>query len=140
MTFIKGQSGNPRGRPKGIIDKRQRMQKALGEGADALLAVIKEKALEGDMQAAGLLLSRLVPTLKAEGERVQFEFDASASPAKQLEQIQQAIADAQLTVEQGKQLVEMIRTTAEIRAIEGSGDEIQKLIDAFKEIAHNLPT
>lgn len=54
--FQPGRSGNPKGRPKGIIDKRQQMQRALSEGADAVIAVVKQKALEGDMQAAGLVI------------------------------------------------------------------------------------
>ncbi len=35
------------------------------------------------MQAASLVLSRIVPTLKAQTETVQFELDATASVTKQ---------------------------------------------------------
>lgn len=118
MTFIKGQSGNPKGRPRGIIDKRQRMQKALGEGADALIAVIKARALDGDMQAAGLVLSRLVPTMKADGALIQFEFDATLPIAKQAEQVLAAIADGKLSAESGKAIIDAIHQLGDIRATE----------------------
>jgi Family of unknown function (DUF5681) len=134
--FVKGKSGNVKGRPKGIIDKRQRMQKAIGEGADALINVIKARALEGDMQAAALLISRLVPTLKPEGAPVRFEHDTTLSPSKQIESVLAAIAAGQLTVEEGLHLVKAIESLANTRALEGGGDS--GLIDAFKGMAQAI--
>ena len=137
--FQPGQSGNIKGRPKGIIDKRQRMQKALGEGADAVIAVVKSKAIEGDMQAAGLVLARLVPTLKPEGVLIRFALDASLSTSQQFAQVSQAIANGQLTVDEAKQVVEIIKLQAEARAAEGIGENAQTLINAFKEMAGKVP-
>lgn len=141
MPFVKGQSGNPAGRPKGIIDKRQRMQKALGEGADAVIAVVRQRALDGDMQAAGLVLSRLIPTLKAESaERVAFAFDASKSLSEQLAMIAQAAADGEITLEQAHQFAEICKALATVRAMEtgGSGTE-SALINAFRDFASKVP-
>ena len=132
-------SPNPSGRPKGIIDKRQRIQKALADDADALLAVIKAKALEGDMQAAGLLLSRTVPTLRAESdERVQFKFDATQPLAEQLQAITQAVADGEISLEQGKQFADLAARLAEVRAREAGTDD-SALINAFKTFAQKVP-
>jgi hypothetical protein len=133
MTFKKGQVSNPKGRPKGIIDKRMRLNKALmGEG-DALLKVAIDKAMGGDPQMLTVLLSRLMPTLKPEGAPVRFKIDPTLSPSKQIESVIAAIAAGQLTVEEGLHVVKAIESLANTRAMEGGGNE--NLIDSFKKIA-----
>jgi hypothetical protein len=133
--FVKGQSGNVKGRPKGIIDKRHRLNKALMADGDALLSVTKAKALEGDMTAMALLLPRMMPTLKPEGSPVRFALDASLETSKQIQQIIQALADGQLTVEEAKHIAEMIRLLAEARVADGAGEHAEKLVQAFREMA-----
>ena len=139
--FKPGQSGNPAGRPRGIVDKRMRLNKALMDDADALLQVTKAKAMEGDMTAMALLLSRAVPTLKAESaERVAFAFDASKSLSEQMQQIAQAAADGDITLEQAHQFTEIAKALATVRAMEtGGGGTENALITAFRDFASKVP-
>lgn len=62
--FKKGQSGNPKGKPK-LPDLKEAMARALGEQAkdgttalDQIIEAMRRKAAQGDVKAAELLLAR----------------------------------------------------------------------------------
>jgi len=69
--FKKGQSGNPSGKPKGARNKTSLMCEKLmaGDAEDVVMAVI-DQAKNGDIQAAKLILDRLVPIRKGRPVRV----------------------------------------------------------------------
>ena len=56
MQFIKGVSGNPAGRPKGIKDKRHRYAESIESMIPEVLESVFQKAVAGDMAAAKMLL------------------------------------------------------------------------------------
>ena len=62
--FVKGQSGNPSGRPVGSKNKSTQFRELLENDLPALISVLRDKALEGDMNAMRLLLERLVPKVQ----------------------------------------------------------------------------
>ena len=111
-------SPNPTGRPKGIVDKRTRVTKALLDDAHAVARVVIDAALAGDVHAASLVLSRVAPTLKAQTETVNFDFDAKASMSVQVDQVLQAIADGQVSPDIGKQVIDIIGAAAGIKQID----------------------
>jgi hypothetical protein len=112
------QSGNPSGRPKGIVDKRMKVTKALADDAPAVARVVLDAALEGDMQAANIVLSRIAPPIKAQAERVQFELSPDLSLAQQAQQVMQAVADGLVDPETGKTLIACLQSVAGIAAVE----------------------
>lgn len=60
--FRPGQSGNPKGRKKGVPNKLSRkVLDALAVHADAMLDVLVDKAIKGDITALKLCLARLCP-------------------------------------------------------------------------------
>ena len=60
--FESGQSGNPKGRPKGSRNKTTLLAESLLEGdADAIMRKLLEKAKEGDLTALRICLDRLLP-------------------------------------------------------------------------------
>jgi hypothetical protein len=63
--FKKGQSGNPKGRPKGSQNKTTLVAQTLLYGqAEALVKKVVQLALEGDLTCLRICLERLVPLKK----------------------------------------------------------------------------
>lgn len=62
--FKKGQSGNPNGKPKGAKNKSTLAAEALLEGSlEKICRRIEEEAVNGNMQAAKMVLVRFLPPL-----------------------------------------------------------------------------
>lgn len=63
--FKKGQSGNPNGKPKGAKNKSTLAAEALLEGSlERICRRIEEEAINGNMQAAKMVLERFLPQRK----------------------------------------------------------------------------
>ncbi len=63
--FQPGQSGNPAGKPKGTRHRATEMIETLMAGdADAIARSVVNKAIDGDMTAARLVLDRIAPPRK----------------------------------------------------------------------------
>jgi hypothetical protein len=116
--WVKGQSGNPKGRPPGRVDARTKITRALLDDAPAVARVVIDAALEGDLQAASLVLARVAPALRQETYPVQFPFDASAPIAQQIEQVLAAMAGGVVAPDVGKLIIESIGTLSNARAVE----------------------
>jgi hypothetical protein len=111
-------SPNPGGRPRGIIDKRTKVTQALMDDAPAVTRVVIEAALAGDMQAAGLVLSRIAPPIRAQAERVQFTLSKDRPLSDQAHEILIAVSEGKLDAETAKTLITCIQAVSGIRAVE----------------------
>ena len=92
MTWKKGESGNPTGKPAGARNKATVMvQSIMDRGAKEITDVVVGLAKEGDLSAARLVLERLVPPAK---ERPIFLAMPDTGSAEGIAEAQQAILRA----------------------------------------------
>ncbi|MDA8190919.1 MAG: DUF5681 domain-containing protein [Gammaproteobacteria bacterium] len=118
--FKRGQSGNPKGRPRGSRNTALVALDKIGEdAAQGLLQTVIAKALNGDMGAARILLDRVWPVRK--GRPVVFDAPSIQSAhdiVRAIDHILTATAAGQLTIEEAAGLTTIIE--AQRKAIETS--------------------
>ena len=67
--FIKGQSGNPSGRPVGIT-KTTEIRQQLENGSDGIIKKLIEMAESGDIDAIKMVMDRIFPAPKATAQTI----------------------------------------------------------------------
>ena len=122
-------SPNPKGRPGGIPDKRLLATQQMLDEMRNIVAVLVGKALEGDTNAASIVLSKVMPSIKAQAEKVTFEFDATAPISEQVAQVLDAIAAGAVAPDVGRLIIESIKALSDVRATE----ELEARIVALEE-------
>jgi hypothetical protein len=133
MSYKKGQSGNPNGRPRGISDKRDRLRRLLEPHAPSLVAKAVRLALRGDTAALRICLDRLIPPLKARDGVVSLESALAGSLREQGEKILQALAEGRLTPDETTSLMQAL--AAQARIVEFS--ELEQRIAQLEESLHD---
>jgi hypothetical protein len=127
--YTKGQSGNPKGKPAGALSPAGRLREAIAQDIPGILATLRQQALDGDVQAASLLLSRCLPPLRPEtaeqaipvtgcslGERVEAVVSAAVAG-----QLPPNIASELMGVLAGQaKIFETIELERRIAALEGN--------------------
>ena len=122
--FSPGASGNPQGRPKSeVIALRQ----SLADGAADVVTVILTAARAGDMQAAKIVLDRLLPPLKATAQAVHLALPETASPLDIARAILAATASGTLAPDIAAQLVTAVGTFCRIEEVEELRDRVAAL-------------
>ena len=112
MTFQAGQSGNPNGRPKGIIDKRVELRGLLEPHAKEIVEKLIECAKDGDPTALRLCIERLIPRVKPENG-INFELPEGRidNPTNMLEianRITDSVACGLLTMNEAEKFREFL--------------------------------
>lgn len=99
-----GESGNPKGRPRGSGIAGD-VRKAIAGRANDILAAMISKALEGDVQAGRALLDRIAPSLKPESLPVALAGIGSGTPWERAHAAMAAAGRGEVPVEAAAALV-----------------------------------
>ena len=122
-----GQSGNPKGKPKGVGEVAK-LRAGIAKSVPKIIEMLTTAAERGDVQAARLLLERVLPPVKAVELAQPLKMPAGASLTDQARAVMAAAAAGELAPGQAAQLITALGSTAKIVEV----DELAKRIDALE--------
>lgn len=120
-----GQSGNPAGRPPGSGEVAK-LRAAIAGNVPAILQSLTDAALAGDVQAAKLLLERVLPALKP-AEQTQAVNIPEGTLTDKGRAVLDAVAAGELAPGQGAALLAAIGTLARVAEIDELTERIKRL-------------
>jgi hypothetical protein len=127
QQWKRGQSGNPKGRPRGT-GKVAEMRDSIAEQIPGIINKLVDAAQNGDIQSARLLLDRVIPPLKATESPVELAMP-TGTPADQSRAVLTAVGDGVITVPQGVQMMAALEALARLAKI----DKAEKRQDEIDE-------
>lgn len=121
-----GQSGNPKGRPPGV-SAITKMRESLAADVPDILAGLVVAAKAGDVQAARLILERVLPPFKGVEQTVELQIPDGGTLTAKADAMLCAAAGGQLAPSQAAQLIAALGTVARITEVDELAARIQKL-------------
>ena len=121
-----GQTGNPKGRPPGQSEIT-RLRAALAGDVPDILAGLVMAAKGGDVQAARLILERVLPPVKAIEQPVELQLPDAGTLTAQGRAVLSAVAAGELAPGQGAALLSAIGTLARVTELDELTARIEKL-------------
>ena len=129
-----GQSGNPKGKPPGS-GELQRLRASIAADVPDILAGLVTAAKAGDVQAARLILERVLPPVKAIEQAVELQLPDGGTLTAQGRAVLSAVAGGELAPSQGAALLGAIGTLARVTEI----DELTARITQLEEKQNAKP-
>jgi hypothetical protein len=125
MAFQKGQSGNPKGRPRGT-SKADKLRKAIEKDVPGIIEALVKAAQDGDTSAARLLLDRVIPALKPVDSKVTLPMGGSLSEAGAA--ILEAVGAGEITPDQAGKLLQGLGAQARVLEL----DQLRERLEALE--------
>ena len=123
-----GQTGNPKGRPPGQSEIT-RLRASLAGDVPDILAGLVMAAKGGDVQAARLILERILPPVKAIEQAVELRLPEDGTLTAQGRAVLSAVAAGELAPGQGAALLNGISTLARVAELDELAGRIKVLED-----------
>jgi hypothetical protein len=132
--FLRGQSGNPAGKPPGTLHKAtQAMQTMLEGETEALTRKAVELALEGDITALKLCLDRIAPAYKPSARPVTLDMPPPDNLTDTARAFVSAAARGEIPPDIAAQLVSAVASVARVEEMEQVKERLAALERAIRE-------
>ncbi|NEV61658.1 DUF5681 domain-containing protein [Thiorhodococcus minor] len=126
MAFEKGKSGNPKGRPRGIVNQAK-LRKAIEKDLPEIIEAMTTAAKAGDTAAARLLVDKVLPSLKPQDTPVKLPLGDDLAESGRA--VLAAVGASEVTPEQGARILQGLGALS--RVIET--DELLRRIEALEK-------
>jgi F0F1-type ATP synthase gamma subunit len=133
MRFQKGESGNPAGRPRGVLNHATVLaQELLAARVESIASKLIELAEGGDIRAIRVCMERLMPVIKDQPIAVELPpIEKPADSVAAAATIAAAVAAGELTATEAAQLAKVVEVY--VRALDSKGFD-ERLGKLEKEI------
>jgi hypothetical protein len=139
MRFQKGESGNPTGRPRGVLNHATLLaQELLAARVESIAGKLIELAEGGDMRAIRVCMERLMPVIKDQPIAVELPLiEKPADSVGAAAAIAAAVAAGELTATEAAKLAKVVEVY--VRALDSKGfdERLGKLEHEIKAQAAN---
>ena len=112
--FKKGRSGNPRGRPKGIVDRRSRYLALVEQNLPDVIHQVVSAALGGDMTACKMLLDKILPNVRPQTSPLRLPLNCDTD-VDRAGAITAGLINGAITPEQASMAISVIVNNSQIR-------------------------
>ena len=131
MAFKKGESGNPKGKPRGARHKTTELAYAMMEGGlKAVLEQVVERAKSSDMLGCRMIIDKIIPNQKDRTVAIDLPTIATLDGVGRAQsEILQAVVDGDITTNEGERIssivearrrvIETVELEARISELEG---------------------
>jgi hypothetical protein len=100
-----------------------------------IVSVLVAKALEGDTNACAIVMQKVLPSVKAQAEKVQFDYDSTAPASVQVAQVLDGVAQGRLAPDVARLIIDSIKSLAEVKTTEQLEARIVALEEAKGRVA-----
>jgi len=133
--FSSGSSGNPNGRPKGALNKRTQVRKAIEKvyegGEEGFWIAVATQAKEGDSTSQSMLAARLTPPYRASTQCIEFDMPDGDLYVR-AKAVLNAIANGDIPPDIGSGLIQSINSTARTMEIISLDERLTLLEGSLK--------
>jgi len=123
--WIKGQSGNASGRPRGTGQIAQ-LRQAIADRLPSIVERLIQSALAGDTQASRLLIERCIPALRPTDAPTGFDLPQGNSMLR-ANAIFAQMASGSLSIADGATMINALHNTAKLEEIALLAERLEKL-------------
>ncbi len=112
QLFIKGQSGNPKGKPKGTRHTATQISYALMEGRlEQVLETVLERAVGGDITACKMIIDKVLPCPKDRSINIALpRIDDLKGVSLAQTKILEAVSNGEVTPNEGERITSIIES------------------------------